>query len=385
MRSAVALLLLAGCATGGVERAPLDRFVDEPVFRHSIWGVLVVDGDGSVVYERNADIRLIPASNRKLFAAATVAVCGGLDRRLPTELWLDGDDVVLKGGGDPSFGSERHESPGFAPLIEALRARGITRVRDVVADVSRFDRVTRPYTWKLGNLPYDYAAPVDALAWRENEIDTDFSAADAGLWAVTGFREALEASGIRVDGTIRLATAPRPWREHVATAWSPTVFDLLGTVLKNSHNLYTEMLYKEIGGGTYSAAEEIERRFLIGEVGIDGDAFSFADASGLSPDDLVTPRAIVTLLRWMDAPERRGVWWSLLAAPGAEGTLRRRLVEFGPRLRGKTGLVSGVRSLSGILAGSDGRRRYFAIVVNHHTGESPVETIDAMVREIARF
>ncbi|HXG58447.1 MAG TPA: D-alanyl-D-alanine carboxypeptidase [Thermoanaerobaculia bacterium] len=375
---------LAGCATTGVVRPAggLARLIDRPPFDRSLWGVLVVEEDGTVLFERNAGVRMIPASNRKLFAAAAIATCAGLDRRYVTELRIDGDDLVLVGGADPAFGSERHASAGFAPFVDALRSRGVRSVRDIIVDVSRFDGVTVPYTWKVGNLPYDYASPVDAIAWRENELDTDYSAADPALWAGIGLREALSAAGIPVTGSIRSTRIPAGG-EPVATVLSPTTYDLLATILKNSHNLYTEMLYKEIGGGTYAGAEALERALLVSEAGIGPEEFSFADASGLSPDDLVTPRAIVKLLRWMDAPERRAIWWSLLAAPGADGTLGRRLPGLGPRLRAKTGLVSGVRSLSGIVVTPEGKRRYFAIVVNHHTGPSPVETIDAMVREVA--
>jgi hypothetical protein len=74
--------------------------------------------------------------------------------------------------------------------------------------------------------------------------------------------------------------------------------------------------------------------------------FSFADGSGLSPDDLVTPRAIVKMLRWMNDPVRRGYWWATLAQPANEGTLRRRLVTLEHRLRGKTGTINGVNALS---------------------------------------
>jgi len=93
------------------------------------------------------------------------------------------------------------------------------------------------------------------------------------------------------------------------------------------------------------------------------------------------------MLRWMNSPSRRGVFWNLLATPGEEGTLRRRLVPLASRLRGKTGTIAGVNALSGILAGTHGGFRYFSIVINHHIAESSIATraIDAMVNAIAGF
>ena len=96
-------------------------------------------------------------------------------------------------------------------------------------------------------------------------------------------------------------------------------------MLKNSQNLYAEMLFKSTAG-TYSGAEDLERDFLTREVGIDPNEFRFVDGSGFAPDDLVTPAAMVKLFRWMNAPVRRGFFWTVLATPGEEGTLRRRLV-----------------------------------------------------------
>jgi len=114
--------------------------------------------------------------------------------------------------------------------------------------------------------------------------------------------------------------------------------------------------------------------------------FRFVDGSGLSPDDLVTPRAIVTLLRWMNDPSRRAIWWMMLAHPGDEGTLRRRLLPFADRMRGKTGSINGVNALAGILNMPDGGHRYFSIIINHNAGDSSeaLKAIDAIVGEIAK-
>lgn len=179
---------------------------------------------------------------------------------------------------------------------------------------------------------------------------------------------------------------PRAWQERIAIIESPPLFSLLGVMLKVSQNLYAEMLFKSTAG-TYRGAEDVEREFLTREVGIDAREFRFVDGCGLSPDDLVSPAAIVSLLRWMNAPPRRGIFWSILATPGEEGTLRRRLVPLAARLRGKTGTIAGVNALSGILAGTHGGYRYFSVVLNHHLADSPLATraIDAIVNAIADF
>jgi D-alanyl-D-alanine carboxypeptidase/D-alanyl-D-alanine-endopeptidase (penicillin-binding protein 4) len=184
---------------------------------------------------------------------------------------------------------------------------------------------------------------------------------------------------------VRVNTEPRVWAERVAALPSPFVGQLLQTVLKNSHNLYAEMLLKRSADGTYDGAFARERTFLTGDVGIEGSSFRFLDGSGLSPDDLVTPRATIAMLRWMNEKSRRGFWWQVLAQPANEGTLRSRLVTLDQRVRGKTGTIAGVAALSGIIAMPGGRFRYFSIVVNHHIGDGDdaVKIMDRIVEQYA--
>ena len=432
----VLFCLIAAVAQAQTLADKLDAIAARPAFAHSIWGIRVEDDAGRVLYARNASTLLMPASNRKLFSAATVANCLGFDHRFSTELWLDGSDVVLRGGGDPSLGGRYafDRDAVFRPFVDALRGR---EVRDVIADASLFDRAILPPGWEWDDLPYYYAAPVDALGYNENVVgvtvdncarpvvmtDPSFVPAtanvtcaegkepevradktnavtiagempahyatlaavtDPALYAAQAFADALRRAGIRVRGTVRVNTQPRAWRERVAAIESPPLFELLAIVLKPSQNLYAETLYKDLSG-SYAGSEEIERRFLTGEVGIDGGEFRFQDGSGLTTHDLVTPAAVVTLLRWIDDPSRRGAWWQNLATPGEEGTLRRRLLPLASRLRGKTGSISGVNSLSGIVRGTGGGTRYFSIVLNHHTGGEALKTIDEMANAIADF
>jgi serine-type D-Ala-D-Ala carboxypeptidase/endopeptidase (penicillin-binding protein 4) len=416
-------------------RTPLDQ---------AVWGIYVVDDAGNTMYARNERTLMTPASNRKLFAAATIASCNALDRQLTTELWRNGDDLILRGGGDPSLGGRWafDREAVFAPFVAALHARGIAEVRDVIADVSLFDRVTIPGSWKAGNLGTDYAVPTDALAYNENVVgvvadrcaspivvtDPPFVPAtpavlcgkgeplvrsDAGnavtiagnmpehfqtligigdpaLYAAQALRDALRDAGIGVTGNVAVNATPRVWRERLAIIESPPLWQILSVMLKPSQNLYAEMLFKGLSASgaqpaSYEASEEIERQFLTTEAGIPGSDIHFVDGCGLSPDDLVTPRAVVTLLRWMNEPVRCGIWSLMLAQPGEEGTLRRRLLPFAGHLHGKTGSINGVNALSGILESGAGYR-YFSIIVNHNVAESSeaLRAIDAVVAEIAK-
>jgi D-alanyl-D-alanine carboxypeptidase/D-alanyl-D-alanine-endopeptidase (penicillin-binding protein 4) len=441
IRWSLALALLASCATSTRLTVAIDRAAARPPLDRAIWGIVVEDDAGRVLVSRNAHTLLVPASNRKLFAASSAVNCFALDQRFATELWLDGANVVIRGGGDPSLGGRWSfdRDADFAPFIDALRARGVVAVDDIIADVSLFDRTTEPPSWKIGYMSGGDISPVDALAYNENVVgvhiescakpvvDTDppfvpaiasvtcgagetdarsdasnalivegvmpdryqglTSVSDPALYAAQALRDALHHAGIAVRGVPRVNTVARTWQEKIAEIDSPMFVQLLMTVLKNSQNLYAEMLFKNTSDEprSYERAEEIERVFLVSEVGVNPNEFRFLDGSGLSPDDLVTPAAIVQILRWMNAPQRRALFWSALATPGEDGTLHRRLLPLAERLRGKTGSLRGVNALSGIISGANGRFRYFSIIVNHHLAESAIATIDEMVDAIAAF
>jgi D-alanyl-D-alanine carboxypeptidase/D-alanyl-D-alanine-endopeptidase (penicillin-binding protein 4) len=410
---AIAALLLASCAS--TLPARIESITRAPSLEHALWGIDVEDEDGRVVYAKNAGVLMIPASNRKLFSAATAAECLGFDHRFATELWLDGEDLILRGGGDPSLGGRYYPSSGHAlmPLVDAVHAHGLTHVRDVIADVSLFDRQTIPPSWKVGNLSESYSAPVDALAYGENDIE-GAAITDPALHAARALRDLLTLDGVAVEGDVRLQVHPersegspvtprtsvngssgavppeilrfaRDRVERLAVVESPPLWMLLTTMLKNSQNLYAEMLFKGVTAGepaSYASSHERELRFA-NELGIDSGSLHFVDGSGLSPEDLVTPAALVKLLRWMNVRERRGVWWLVLAAPNQEGTLHRRLIELESRMRGKTGTLSEVNALSGIVSMPGGRYRYFSIIVDHHNSDDATKAIDAVVRAIS--
>jgi serine-type D-Ala-D-Ala carboxypeptidase/endopeptidase (penicillin-binding protein 4) len=443
MMGGLAAAMLAVASQAGAQLATfVDQQLNTPSLQVAIAGVDIEDEDGNVLYARNAHTLLMPASNRKLFAAATAVDCLGFDHQFGTELWRDGRDLILRGGGDPALGGRFafDRDAVFAPFVAVLRSRGMKQVDgDLIADVSLFDRIRMPGGWKWGNIGSDYAAPVDALTYNENVVgitadhcaspvvvtDPEFIAvhsgvvcgvgepevhvdaenvvtlsgamgeqfrtleavADPGLYAAQALREALHHAGIEVRGTLRLQTTPRVWEERLAVLPSLPLASLLTTTLKNSQNLYAEALLKDAGDGAYTTAFAREREFLTDEAGIDGREFRFVDGSGLAPDDLVTPAAIVKLLRWMNEPARRGMWWQILATPGEDGTLHRRLIDLGGRLRGKTGSIAGVNALSCIIAGRLGGYRYVSVILNHHTAETSeaLHAIDAIVTAAADF
>lgn len=433
----------------------IDAALAKPQVRHAHWGIVVEDESGKRLYERNATKMMTTASNRKLFVSALAAECFPLDSTIGTDILLTGPieegvvagDLVIRGEGDPTLAGRYEYSNPRLPgrIIQALRERGVAAIRGgVVADVSAFDSVQVPGSWKVGNLGYSYAAEVDALAWNENVVglssnqgpciesittDPGFAAADVEVRCEEGEiayesdaanRIVLSGARKRADGRrftaaaavaepglfaaqavsahlraagIALGAEPRQTRQRLDGAVllrheSAPLVQILSTILKNSQNLYAEMLLKRTAPDnprSYGSALEHERSFLTA-LGIDDDEFQFADGSGLSPENRVTPDGTIRILRYLGDGTRGSIFRSLMAIPGEEGTLRRRLAGLETRLRAKTGTIAGVAALSGWVDGVRGGRRYFVIVSNQHRdGDAAVDAIDEIARVVADF
>src|SRR5262245_25599191 len=82
----------------------------------------------------NSHQPLNPASTMKLLTTYAALELLGPAYRWKTEAWLAGDNLVLKGYGDPKLNYE-----SFWLLLRNLRGRGLREIRgDVILDRSRF-------------------------------------------------------------------------------------------------------------------------------------------------------------------------------------------------------------------------------------------------------
>ena len=85
---------------------------------------------------------------------------------------------------------------------------------------------------------------------------------------------------------------------------------------------------------------------------------------------VVTPAAVVKLLRYMYGSPARADWISLLPVGGLDGTLSSRFGD-GPatgRIHAKTGSLSHVSALSDYAERRDGRWVGFSVLVNNYNG-----------------
>ena len=145
---------------------------------------------------------------------------------------------------------------------------------------------------------------------------------------------------------------------------------------KISQNLHTEMLLRTVArqSGVWATPEDLVKvpTAFYAEAGIAADDVIQTDASGLSRHDLVTPRAIVTLLRFAEKQSWFGPYYASLPVAGVDGTLEDRMknTTAAGRIHAKTGSVEHVRTLSGFADTPGGRRLIFSFLSNNQAGKN---------------
>jgi D-alanyl-D-alanine carboxypeptidase/D-alanyl-D-alanine-endopeptidase (penicillin-binding protein 4) len=209
---------------------------------------------------------------------------------------------------------------------------------------------------------------------------------EPALHAASLLRGLLSERGVKVDGKIRAVHvadtdgAPRTiLAEHV----SVPLGDSVKLINKISQNLHTEMLLRTVArqNGLWSSAEEMLKtpQDFYAAAGIAPDDVMQTDGSGLSRHDLVTPRAIVTLLEYAEGQTWFAPYYRSLPVAGVDGSLQDRMkatVAAG-RIHAKTGSIEHVRTLSGFAETPSGRRLIFSFLGNNQGGNNH-EAADAL-------
>lgn len=150
----------------------------------------------------------------------------------------------------------------------------------------------------------------------------------------------------------------------------------------NSNNYYANTLLSRVGGSQVA-------RNILTRLGIDPKSYRQADGSGLSRQNVATPRALVKTLTAMSSAKGREVFYASLPVAGISGTLknRLRLTPAQGRVHAKTGTLRGVRALSGYLDHPDYGVMVFSIMVNQpsQSGVVLVGAIDEIVLRLTRL
>lgn len=213
----------------------------------------------------------------------------------------------------------------------------------------------------------------------------------------------LEARGVAVSGGIEARyrplnlfdeaakpfDAPRPGVEIARLVPPPLIEDVI-FLNKQSQNLHAELLLRRVGlvaGDGSREAGLAAIASMMAETGAPRWTWDFADGSGMSVYNRVTPRTVAAFLRWTERQPWGEDFRATLPIGGVDGTLRRRFA--GTPLEGrvfaKTGTLMGTNALSGFMLARSGRMLVFSAYANERPSAagSAVAALDAALVSIS--
>lgn len=419
----------------GFDKISLDARFNSKTTDHGV--IFTRLSDGKVLYEKNADQLLSPASVTKIITSATALSHFGPAFSFKTPLYHTGHvagghlkgDLFIQGNGDPFLVSEIL----WQAAID-LRHLGIKAIDgDVVIDTSLFDDEDRDQSRAVGaaRSTHAYDAPVSAFAVNFNTVAVAVAPTAKGSNAilsttpfpmnsvklagrvmttsgsadsVSASRTSLSGGGIslNVSGSIgeeapikkvyRSVSSPMisagdyfrgflddvgirikgKTRKGNVAKNANLVYEIQGYEMRKivaglntfSNNFIADMLTKRLGAafpskgepdlpgsGTLTNGVQVLTKFLRDEVGIKSN-FTLLNGSGLSTENRLSARQIVTVLQWM---ERQGELFpdflGSLPANGWDGTLKKRMKKadtLAGMIRAKSGTLTEPITVAGM-------------------------------------
>lgn len=343
------------------------------------WSVSIADASGRLLADVNGTRTRVPASNQKLVSTAFALDRLGPEFRLNTQLWRLGDGTLrLTGQGDPDLALPHLQR--FAQL--ALRSGGSagpsgTVVRLQVAEEPK--KAWWPQGWNYADRAYAYGAPITRLAITSNAID------DAVTNPISRLQTLLKRTAAQQGGDIQMSLVPaeQPLPADAVLLHeepSTSMGGLLSLANTESHNFTAEVLLRS-GSGTWDLPEAVRRQTVwLSQQGLPMQGVRIADGSGLDRTNRLTSRFLTALLLRMDQHPYGRTYISSMAIAGRRGTLRNLYngTTLDGRVYAKTGTLTGVRSISGLLVTEAGPR-YFSAISNG--ASTPNATIGRILRD----
>ena len=151
------------------------RFEEDSQLAHAISSLYVIDAkSGKVVFDKNGQTGLAPASTQKIITSTTAFALLGQDFRYKTKFGTGNNTLYILPSGDPTLGSERWENTKankiLERIIESFRQKHL-HIDAISVDNKGwvFDYIPDGWMWQdIGNY---YGAGSEKLNWRENQYD----------------------------------------------------------------------------------------------------------------------------------------------------------------------------------------------------------------------
>jgi serine-type D-Ala-D-Ala carboxypeptidase/endopeptidase (penicillin-binding protein 4) len=357
----------------------------------SLAGVVIDPASGQVLWSHDADQALAPGSTNKVLTSAAVLLSIDPTKRLVTKVMagVTPDTVVLVGGGDPTLStlsdgagqgkkSVYRDPPELATLAEEVKQAHPGPIRTVLIDTSLYSGSGVAPGWEMSDIRGGNFTPIGSLitdGGRTDPTQLDPPRSPTPATDVGKAFAALVGANQNAIGT----GSPPPGAVELGLVYSQPVEDLIENALTISDNVLAESLARQValarGEEPSFAGAATAIRETLTSAGFDGSSAATVDGSGLSTDDRVPAKLLGEIMAAAAGPDSdpravrlRPLLWGLPVA-GGTGTLGDRFVDVGSVqgkgwVRAKTGTLTGVNALTGVVTDADGRLLAFALMSN---------------------
>ena len=336
------------------------------------WSISVLDDRGQLLADVNGGLPRIPASNQKLVSTAFALDRLGPDFRLQTQLLRHPDgSLEIVGEGDPDLSIAEIQRFAMVALGQGGSRQPVS-TQQPIRLMLREEPKQRwwPSDWHPADRTYAYGAPITRLALTSNALHMAVMDPAARLQRV--LNSALQQQG----GSAQVQLVNQQRREAMlATDENQSVVlhsedsapmhALLSLANTESHNFTAEVLMREAADDWDVGRASLSTTRWLQNQGIPMQGLRIRDGSGLSRGNRLTSRSVSALLWRMAQHPLATYYQASMAIAGQRGTLRwlYRGTPLQGRFWGKTGTLSGVRAISGILQTQNGPR-YVSMISN---------------------
>jgi D-alanyl-D-alanine carboxypeptidase/D-alanyl-D-alanine-endopeptidase (penicillin-binding protein 4) len=365
----------------------------------TVSGVVLDPASGQTLYEQDGGAAKVPASTGKLLTAAAALLSLDHTHQLVTKV-VEGEqpgEVVIVGGGDPTLSSLKpglvSMYPGAAhltDLVDQVKASGV-QVQTVYIDQSLYAGDQLESSWLPADVANGYITPmVPAML--------DGGRADA---TVNYSPRTTNPGGVLVDEfAARIgATAPESAEKKapanakvLGEVRSAPMAQLVDNMLDHSDNVLAEAVAREVAikAGEEPSFDGASKATLdvLRQNNLTVDGVILRDASGMSDKDEVSAKLLADILALAAAPDGKDPRTAKLRpllgglpVAGGSGTLVDRYDDAGSTqgrgwLRAKTGSLTGVNTLAGVVLDKDNRMLVFAFLTSETTATTARPALD---------
>lgn len=406
----------------------INTMMSDPVLKNADWGFVVYDPKTKkVISSYNENIPLVPASTTKLLTTETALSLLGENYRWTTQFEYSGNidengvlngNLYIVGSGDPSLGTNKAGAWSYREIVSdfvsGLSREGIKKVNgDIIIQTALFkgdiSRLPENVVWLENNnyyLPvgttrdinpaneklivkkgnsfstekkYFYVSPyMSRIVYAdkyEGEGILTTKLPNAPAYLANTLRATMIKSGIAVTGKVtpKMTDAAPESRKLISAYKSPTLGDIVYYTNQRSDNSLAEALLKTVGfqklGDQTSESGKNVVTSHLKEISFDLNGLSYADGSGLSRSNLVTPISQVKYLTSLMDEKYYKTYFTSLPIGGQSGTLKRMFLGTGNgQVFAKTGTLNRVKTLAGYMKTNSGRTLVFSLLINNYSG-----------------